>query len=269
MSNFSLLFSSSPEIFDFVQHEMKKRKESGRYINGLGCFSGKIICGECGGTYGSKVWHSTSKYRRIIWQCNHKYKSRAHCKTPHLYEAALQQAFVDAFNSLIFNKDEILQAHANIIEALTDTADLESEHAKLQSEQDVVLGLMQKCVEENAHAALDQEEYLRHYGGLLERYEAVKRGLARIADQRQERAVKREVILRFLNELRRRDAIIETFDENLWNTTVETASVDCSGGITFLFKNGTEVKIRQGLVNEATGQGGNILPCCSPRPIRT
>ena len=191
----------SPEIFDLVQQEMKKRKESGRYINGLGCFSGKIICGECGGTYGSKVWHSKTKYRRTIWQCNHKYKNGSGCKTPHLYEAAIQQAFVDAFNSLISNKDEILQAHADIIEALTDTADLDREFAKLQGEQDVVVGLMQKCVDENAHAALDQEDYLRRYGTLLERYEAAKGGLARISDRRQERAEQRENVLRFLNEL--------------------------------------------------------------------
>ncbi|MCE5235839.1 MAG: recombinase family protein [Eubacteriales bacterium] len=234
----------SPEIFDLVQYEMKKRKESGRYINGLGCFSGKIICGECGGTYGSKVWHSATKYRRIIWQCNHKYKSGTHCETPHLYEAAIQQAFVDAFNSLISNKDEILQAHADIMEALTDTADLDREFAKLQDEQDVVVGLMQKCVDENAHAALDQEEYLRRYGALIERYEAVKSGLARISDQRQERGVKREITLRFLNELRQQDTIIMVFDEDLWHTTVETATVDGMGGITFLFKSGTEIKIQ-------------------------
>ena len=231
----------SPEIFGLVQHEMKKRKDSGRYINGLGCFSGKIICGECGGIYGSKVWHSTSKYRRTIWQCNHKYKSGAHCKTPHLYETALQQAFVDAFNSLISNKDEVLQVHADIIEALIDTADLDKEHAKHQDEQDMVMGLMQKCVEENAHAALDQEDYLRRYGALLERYEAVKGGLARIADQRHERAAKRENVLRFLATLNRSDLFTD-FDEELWNTTVETATVRSAQDIVFAFKDGTELR---------------------------
>ena len=36
-------------------------------------FSSKIICGECGGYFGSKVWHSTDKYRKVIWRCNRKY----------------------------------------------------------------------------------------------------------------------------------------------------------------------------------------------------
>lgn len=227
----------SPEIFGLVQHEMKKRKESGRYINGLGCFSGKIICGECGGTYGSKVWHSTSKYRRTIWQCNHKYKNGTGCKTPHLYEAALRQAFVEAFNSLISNKDEILQAHADIIEALTDTAALDREFAKLQSEQDVVVGLMQKCVKENANTVLYQEEYLRHYGALLERYEAVKSGLARISNQRQEWAVKRGIVQRFLGTLKR-TGLLSDFDEALWHIAVDTVTIHSEHEFVFVFKDG-------------------------------
>jgi predicted transcriptional regulator len=53
---------------------MKKRKSIG-YTSRTSCFSSKLICGECGGFYGSKVWHSTSKYRRTIWQCNRKFKN--------------------------------------------------------------------------------------------------------------------------------------------------------------------------------------------------
>lgn len=65
----------TPEVFDLVQHELKKRKNVKGYKTGGGYFSGKIVCGECGSFYGSKVWHSTSKYRRVIWQCNAKFKN--------------------------------------------------------------------------------------------------------------------------------------------------------------------------------------------------
>ncbi|HEX2937879.1 MAG TPA: zinc ribbon domain-containing protein [Ruminiclostridium sp.] len=58
-----------------VKDEIKWRKASPGHHSGTGCFSGKIICGECGGVYGIKVWHSTSKYRRTIWQCNGKFKN--------------------------------------------------------------------------------------------------------------------------------------------------------------------------------------------------
>ena len=33
--------------------------------------SGKVICGECGGTYGRLLWHSTT-YRNCVWECFEK-----------------------------------------------------------------------------------------------------------------------------------------------------------------------------------------------------
>ena len=45
-------------------------------------FSSKIKCGECGGSFGAKVWHSTDKYRRVIYRCNKKYDGRK-CQTSH------------------------------------------------------------------------------------------------------------------------------------------------------------------------------------------
>ena len=50
----------SPEIFDLVQVEMEKRKGSGNYHSCASLFSSRIKCGQCGGWYGSKVWHSNS-----------------------------------------------------------------------------------------------------------------------------------------------------------------------------------------------------------------
>ena len=55
-----------PDEWNRVQDEMARRKATGRHHNSLSPFSAKIICGDCGEYYGSKVWHSTSKYRRTI-----------------------------------------------------------------------------------------------------------------------------------------------------------------------------------------------------------
>ena len=52
-----------PELFDLVQYELKTRKTDGRFTSCLHPFSGRIICGECGGIYGSKVWHSNTENR--------------------------------------------------------------------------------------------------------------------------------------------------------------------------------------------------------------
>jgi len=231
----------SSQVFDLVQHEFKKRKNVKGYKTGSGCFSGKIICGECGGFYGSKVWHSTSKYRRTIWQCNHKFKNEKKCQTPHLYEDRIKEAFLEAFNSLLDNKDEILEGYKESIHVLTDTSGLDRESAKLLSECEVVAELLHKCVKENARSALDQQEYQQRYTSLAERYEAAKDGLRKIDDKRLERNAKCENIGVFIRMLEKSDTILTEFDEGLWITTVDAVVVHSEHEITFIFKDGLEL----------------------------
>ncbi len=229
-------------MFDFVQHELKKRKDVKGYKTGGGCFSGKIVCGECGGFYGSKVWHSTSKYRRTIWQCNHKFKNDRRCNTPHLYENAIKEAFVEAFNSFINNKDEILHGYEEIIHALTDTAELDKESVRLQNECDVVAELLRKCVEENAHSALDQQEYQQRYTALVKRYETGKNGLVKINGKRLERTAKRESMGTFIGKLKQSNRLLADFDEELWKATLDKITVHSEEQITFTFKDGLELE---------------------------
>ncbi|MBZ9633332.1 recombinase family protein [Clostridium sp. FP1] len=232
----------TPEVFDLVQHEFKKRKNVKGYKTGGGCFSGKIVCGECGSFYGSKVWHSTSIYRRVVWQCNAKFKNDKKCSTPHMYEDKIKQAFIEAFNSLLENKEEILQGYESIIQVLTDTSKLDRESVKLQSEIDVVAGLLQKCVEENAHSALDQAEYEERYKALAERYEDIKKGLEGINEKRLERSAKHESIVAFIKEIEQREGLVTEFDEELWNATIEKVLVHSEEKITFTFKDGMELE---------------------------
>ncbi len=231
----------SPEIFDLVQHELKRLEniKGCKRINS--CFSGTIVCGECGSFYGSKTWHSNSKYRRVIWQCNDKFKNDKKCTTPHLYEDTIKEAFVGVFNSLINNKEEILKSYYEIIEALTDTTKLDSEGTRLQSELVIAAEMLRKCVEENANSALDQAEYEERYNSLKDRYENIQRGLEEIEDKRVERRAKGERILDFIKELEQRDGVITEFDEELWNGTVDKVVVHSKEKVTFVFKDGMEM----------------------------
>lgn len=57
----------SPQVFDWVQQEEIKRRRKGRgRYSGVSIFSSKIKCGQCGGWYGAKVWHSTDKVQQLI-----------------------------------------------------------------------------------------------------------------------------------------------------------------------------------------------------------
>lgn len=94
-----------PSQFDFVQAELAHREKGGRY-SGVSIFSNKIKCGECGCWYGTKVWHSKDKYRRIIYRCNGKYsKGKQPCTTPHLTEEQIKKTFLKALNTLVEEKE--------------------------------------------------------------------------------------------------------------------------------------------------------------------
>ena len=125
------------EIIELAQHEFEKRKSNSRNYSSSSVLSNKIVCAECGSFYGAKVWHSNSKYKRTIWQCNNKYKGKK-CKTPHVYEEDIKNTFVEEFNKMIENKDEIITDCEEVLKQLLDTSEIEQEIQALKQEKEVV-----------------------------------------------------------------------------------------------------------------------------------
>ena len=231
-----------PEIFDLVQYELKRRKADGRFTSCAHPFSGKLLCGECGGVYGSKVWHSNTPYRAVVWQCNEKHRGQ-HCATPHLYEEEIKAAFLAAFNLVLGNREEIVESYHEVMEALTDTTDLDAENARLQNELEVTMGLIRKAIDENAHQAMDQADYNRKYTDLCERYERTQARLAELQAQRLERTAKWVKIKMFLEQLAARDTLVQTWDEELLYTTVDFVTVRENKEMVFTFRDGRQVAI--------------------------
>ena len=84
----------SAEVFELVQAELAKRRQRGGRTSAVTPFSGRLVCGECGAYFGSKVWHSTDAYRSVIYRCNRKYEKKgAPCPSPHVREEELRTAF--------------------------------------------------------------------------------------------------------------------------------------------------------------------------------
>ena len=235
-----------PALFDLAQYEMKRRKEDGRWTSSAYPFSGKIFCGDCGEMYGSKVWNSTCAYSAMVWQCNGKYKGGQRCGTTHLTDSQIQTAFLAAFNQRLDDRAEIFAAYDEVLAALTDTAALDAEAAELQAERVVVIGLIEKAVQENASTALDQGEYQRRYEGLTRRYEAANARLGELEGIRLERNAKRMNISRFLQTLVKcGDDLVTEFDEELWYITVDFIKVYGDGRLEVTFRDGGAVTIAQ------------------------
>jgi len=165
-----------------------------------------------GGSFGAKVWHSTDKYRRVIYRCNKKYDGHK-CQTPHVTEGEVKTAFVTAFNKLVTERDEIIANAWLVRQTLCDTTELEQEKASLGQELAVLVEMTQNCIAENARVAQDQGEYQKRYNGLVERYEKAKARFDEVTEAIAARSVKAERLAGFIKTFEGQTAPLWDFDE--------------------------------------------------------
>lgn len=227
------------QVFDLVQEEIKRRKGGKKRYSGVSIFSSKIKCGDCGGWYGAKVWHSTDKYRRTIYRCNDKFKN--HCKTPHLTENEIKDVFVRAVNKLISNRDEIISNILLLKERLTDTESLEKKRDVLNCDLKFLANRVQQLIEENAQVAQNQNEYDQKYNELVRRYEESKAKYNQICNTIKRRITRGRQLGTFLKEIEEA-ALLEKFDECLWGSLVDFITVYDKENIRVTFRDGTEIK---------------------------
>lgn len=157
--------------FDMVQAEIARRQSLGRSYSGSSVFASKLICGDCGGFYGKKVWHSTDAYRREVWHCNGKFSGEAKCETPTLTTEAIQQMFLQAYNQLMGNREQVIESCEIMRSVVADCSALDAEIDTLNEEIQVVAGLVSQCIKENATTQQSQDEYNKKYSRLVKRYE--------------------------------------------------------------------------------------------------
>lgn len=232
----------SPAVFDMVQAELAKRTKGSSRYSGVSIFSNKIRCGDCGGFYGSKVWHSTDQYRKVIYRCNRKYNGEK-CNTPHITEDEVKAAFVSAYNQLVSEKADIIANVEIIRRTLCVTDELQEEKSKLEEEMAVLVEMTQNIMAENARVAQDQDEYQKRYDGLVNRYDTAKARYDEVVAAISEKEAQGERLANFIRVLKKQDGVIREFDSSLWGCMVEYVIVDRDKTIVVIFKDGTKIKV--------------------------
>ena len=231
-----------PETFELVQLELERRKSKGGRYSGVDIFASRIVCGECGAYYGSKIWHSNqAKYRRIIYRCNQKYGGDKPCSTPHVTEEQLKQGFVAALNKLISKRDDIIAGLTEGADILYDTTALEAEKKRLWDEMCVLAEMVQAAINENAHVALDQTEYQKRYDELASRYDGVKAEHDKVAGQIATLISTKTAAQQFIGTLRGLPQKVTAFNPETWGKLLDHATVYTDGSVRFTFRNGIEI----------------------------
>jgi len=230
------------EEWEIVQAELMRREQIGAAYSGNSIFSSKLICGDCGGFYGRKIWHSTSKYSRFVYRCNGKYnKEHDKCQTPAITEDKIKEKFVIAYNQVMREKQRIIEDVNEIIKLLSDTSKLDAKVIELQNKMEVIGGLVDKMIKENTRTAQDQVEFNRRYEELTNQYEADKNALDNTLEKRAFKQAQQIKMKSYLEEIKKADNYLPEWSNDIWMLMVEKAIVNRDKTITFKFTSGTEV----------------------------
>ena len=239
----------NPDEFDAVQLEIERRKGLGRPTSCTSIFAARIVCSDCGGWFGKKVWGSYKEdkaRRREVWQCNDKYKRRGipgnGCQTPHITEEDVKARFLTAFNILMNDRQELIEDCRMAQAVLCDTSEIDVELAEVRSELEVVSELSRKAIYENARTAMSQSEWSERNNSYLERHKQASHRLEELEVRKRERLGKAKILEGFIRDIQNRPLAVTEFDEKLWLAVIDQVKVGRDGAMTFLFKNGSKVE---------------------------
>lgn len=232
-----------PEMFELVQTEIERRRPNRHKLHRNSPFTAKIICGDCGGFYGRKVWHSNSKYQKYIWRCNEKYEGEDACTTPNLTEPEIEAAFITAFNEVLGEKEEYIRRFTELLPLLADTSDLEKQLAEAQEQHDSLMANLRSYMDENTRQIQDQVEYNRRFNQMDAECEATERQIKNLQKKILEQSGRKEQIKRCLAQIQECGDILTDFDNDLWNSMVESVVVSQEKVLTFRFRDGSEVSV--------------------------
>ena len=225
----------SDKIFEMTQQEIANRKKNKAYGSSVNFLSGRIFCGCCGEAFTRKVWHSTSKYKRYIWQCGKKYHGESLCTTPHLTEDEIKEAFVKMLNQLVKADDTVLKLTRYAIDEVLDTtkdreqavilADMVDELYEKLTKQLIRLG---QSKSENPEERQAYETDMAEYQKLHDELQVVKNSI----NDKEKRRFSCKCFLESVSHLNNEEL---HYSEELWVTLVEYAKVSEGENRTLVF----------------------------------
>ena len=218
-----------------VQAEIERRKGIGGHYSGSSVFSSKLVCADCGAFFGQKVWHSTDKYRKVIWRCNAKFNGDHKCATPHLTEDEIKAMFLKAYNQLMGNREQVIGDCRLMLEMLADHSKLDAQIAKANQEITLVSGLVSACVHENAEKAQDQDAFNKRYNSLVDRHQKAIERLDKLNAELADKGNRERELRSFIDSLLTSPLVLDVWDEKLWQLLVVKGVVERDGNIEFEF----------------------------------
>ena len=190
------------------------------------------------------MWHSTDKYRRVIYRCNKKYAHKGKpCGTRHLTEEEIKRIFVKALNSLVEVKECVIAELRSLIDTVCQTGELMEERNGIEQELAVLTERLEMLIHENARVAQNQTAYLKQENEIRRLYVEKQGHLARLDEQIAERESKRNILEGMIQVVCGINGEQTAFDEDLWGGLLDHIVVKKDGQVVVVFKGGIEIGV--------------------------
>ena len=226
--------------WEIVQDELTARKRFGTGISAQSFLSCKLICEDCGGYYGSKVWHSTSHYRKIIYRCNRKYDNEVRCKTPVLTEEEVKELFIKAYNEYMGDRERIISDAVLLCEELSDTSKIEAKLEVRKKELAESADLYRLLIT-NESSTSDGEDFQSKEKKIYQEYSKLSDEVSNLSDRLAEINSRRYKLESYIESMRTRPNLLEEWDAGLWVTMIDHCVVHRDKTVTFVFRDGKEI----------------------------
>lgn len=120
---------------------------------------------------------------------------------------------------------------------------IDAEIEGLTSKANDYVALAERLIERQSTQGMQQDEFLRKYEEHDNaRNELIKKIQAK-TDELTYKKAKAKSMEAFIADLEKRPMVLEHFDDDIWCYLIDTAKVNRDKTITFLFRNGKEIKI--------------------------
>lgn len=164
-------FEAAQKVIEQRAKEKGVEKHNKKYQNRY-AFSGKIICGQCGGTFRRRTHSSGRKY--IAWCCFTHIADISKCSMKYIPESDFEYAFVSMMNKLIFSHQAVLKPlliglrGVNTDDSLVSIQDIDKKLEENAEQQNVLVNLMTK-------GYLDRVVYKKSNNNLLQEADRLQR----------------------------------------------------------------------------------------------
>lgn len=203
-------------------------------------FSGKVICGDCGGTFKRRIHSGGKTY--IAWCCKTHIEEIEKCAMKFITESDFEYAFVSMVNKLIFGHETVLKPlliglrGINSGDGLQNIQEIDQRLKENAEQQDVLVSLMGKGILEPAIYRKSNNELLQEAEGLRQQ----KDSLHRLMNSGTQSLEGVRELLNFVSKAE----MLDRFDADVFERFVERIIVCSRTEIGFELKCGITLKER-------------------------